>query len=457
MTETRHRPLAALLALVFLADVLFWGHAPGLSLAIFALALFAAALRARPRPVALAVLVLAVLPVVEFVQPLSVLILALGLVTGLALQAGPGQAPWARAGAILRQVPGRAMGDLGRGMRGVSGVSAGQAARGLAQRWALPLGGGLVLAALLAEANPVLDLWLQDLANLPFDPALWLRRVLFWAGVAILAWPLILSDAAPLPPAQGPRRPQDPGAFGLNAASVARALVLFNAGLALQSALDARYLWAGTTPPGMTLAAYAHRGAYPLLATALLAGAFALAARPFVARRPLLKPLLHLWLAQNILLTLSALYRLDLYVQAYGLTYLRIHAAIWMALVAAGLALTLWQVARNHGAAWLLRRCAVLGGATLYLASFVNFADLIARTNVAMGKIDTAYLCSLGPTAAASLRNGTTWIEPQGDLDSYRLYDSGCRFTLPHIDGWRDWGFRNWRVLNTLATQEARP
>ena len=56
-------------------------------LAVFALALFGAALMLRPTrrwKAPLAVLVLACLPVVEMVQPLSLLLLGLGLVTALA-------------------------------------------------------------------------------------------------------------------------------------------------------------------------------------------------------------------------------------------------------------------------------------------------------------------------------------------------------------------------------------
>lgn len=434
-------PIPALLALVALADLLFWGHAPGLSLAVFALALFLAALRSRPRPLALTVLAASLLPVIDHVQALSLAILALGLPASLALQSRPGQPVLRNSLSLLAQIPSRAPRDLARAARWRQGAVPAQALRRLSRAWALPLGGLLVLLALLAAANPVLDHWLGRLATWPFDPGLWLRRALFWAGMALLAWPLILADPMPAPQHLGPNRPRDPQRLGLNPASVTRALILFNAALALQSLMDARYLWAGVTPPGMTLASYAHRGAYPLLATALLAGAFALAARPFAAR-PALRALLYLWLGQNILLTASALYRLDLYIRSYGLTYLRTHAAIWMALVALGLGLTLWQVARNHSARWLLTRNAALAAATLYLCAFVNFADLIARTNLAMGKIDPDYLCDLPETAFAAL--------PEALVRQ-------CLLSPPVITGWRDWGFRNWRVLHNLGLQEGAP
>src|SRR5690606_27350298 len=57
-----------------------------------------------------------------------------------------------------------------------------------------------------------------------------------------------------------------------------KTLVVLNAVFLVQLALDARYLLLGAAlPEGMTYAQYAHRGAYPLIVTALLAGAMVLA------------------------------------------------------------------------------------------------------------------------------------------------------------------------------------
>ena len=436
----------ALVVLVLLADVLFWGHGVGLSLALFAAAVFAASLTCRPRGTAAALLTLGALPVLDHVQPLSVAFLTGGLITAITLNR-PDPAPdllratWR----LARRIP---LGGLGDGMAALHrlrlDLNATNPLRQMARAWAFPLGGTLILTALLVQANPILDGWLTDL---PLAPGDWAQRALSWSGTALALWPLVTT-----PPTATPtlRRTMTLPRSGLNATSVAHALVAFNVVLGLQTLLDLRYLWSGAQlPPGLTLAAYAHRGAYPLLATALLAGAFALAARPWLAERRTLKPLLILWLAQNILLTLSALYRLDLYVQSFGLTYLRIHALIWMALVAAGLALTLTQIALTRSNLWLLIRCTLLGAATLYAAAFLNFADLITRTNVAMGKIDPLYLCDLGPTAAASTPAIARWVTTGDDI-----LGRDCLMTPPAPQTWRNWGFRNWLVLRNLARQK---
>ena len=62
-------------------------------------------------------------------------------------------------------------------------------------------------------------------------------------------------------------------------ATLTLSLFTFNAIFAIQNGLDIAFLWSGAAlPEGVTLAEYAHRGAYPLIATALLAGLFVLVA-----------------------------------------------------------------------------------------------------------------------------------------------------------------------------------
>ena len=364
-TSRAKGPAFALIQLPLLGGILFWHHTPGLSLAIFAAAVFAAA-SPRPKSTALAVLTLAVLPVVDYVQPLVITILVLGRPSTMAINRGLALIT------LLKRLPLALPQDLATGLSHLPRLPALQFARNRA----FPLGGGLIL---LSQANPVLAHWIAALTNLPLDPVDLALRALFWCGLALILGPL-LTEAEVTPITM--RLPNL--TLGLNAASVTHALILFNAMLALQTAMGLAYLYRGTTPPGMTLATYAHRGEYPLLATALLAGAIALAARPWLGEHPSLKPLLLLWLAQNVLLTLSALYRLDPYVQSFGLTYLRVHAAIWMGLAAAGPALTLARIAAQKSDRWLLVRSMALGLGTLYLCAFVNFAAVIAQVNLAL-------------------------------------------------------------------------
>lgn len=462
---------AALILLVLLGDFLFWGYCPGLSLALFAWGVFAAVrLESPPRKnqwSSAGVLLLATLPILEHVQLLSLIFLTAGLLCAVVLLRIPPEIktreslPWV-ANAVLRLIkraPNAGIVALAAHIRdwrtraASHSSSSGTSVRTFLRNWAFPLGGVMVLSALLISANPVLEHMLVRMLRVDFDLFGLLRRAMFWSGLALLVWP-VLSAPAPnetialtLPGWNAKRF--------LNVGSVFRALVLFNLMLALQSVLDFSILFGGASlPDGMSYATYAHRGAYPLLATALLAGGFALAARPFSDQNPALKSLLLLWLAQNVLLTLSAVFRLNLYIDAYGLTYLRVYAVIWMGLVALGLVMVAWQVQRGRSSAWLVLRVAALGAGTLYTCAFINFAALIATDTLSRAAdshntipTDWLYLCSLGHTAAKAM---STQMARQ-PIPHIPDRVQSCVHPVPTNPNWREWDFRTARVNGYLA------
>lgn len=477
-----------LLGLILAADLLLWRTNPGLSLVIFAGLVFAVAAWLGPRKRGLAgpggLLGLGALPAVEHVQALSLGFLAAGLIAALVLMrlpqgagaraVGQGAAQLLRALPLsglkrLRQVlpalPAQGAAQLGRGVDRARDIALGaDQSRGaarlrqVARNWAFPLGGALVLSSLLIEANPVLERFAVDLFALDVDLAELTWRAMFWLGMGLMTYPLLVAPA-PAPAASKPPRPSRlrlPG-FGLNPGSVLRALVMFNALLAVQTLMDLTILLGGAElPEGMTYATYAHRGAYPLLATAMLAGAFALAARPFLGEHRALKPLVLLWLGQNVALGVTAMLRLNLYVGEYGLTYLRAHAAIWMGLVVIGLGLTAWQILRARSNGWLMARAAGLGVVTLYACCFVNFAAVIATTNLEMKardmsyRLDVVYLCNLGPMADKAI--GRALREHQVLAD--HLSERTCwRHDLPGSDDLREWDFRSARIRAYLLAE----
>lgn len=449
--------------LVSLADVLFYAQSVGFSLALFGSVLAAAVLLLdkdqRRRGGAVALIGAAMLPVIEAVQFLSLLFWSAGLLLAV-VWVVRGRAPgWGGrflvAARFFLRLPGFAVFDLVRGVyrSATPSLVAGRAGF-ILRAWAMPLGVGAVFTALIIAANPVLEGWLKALTNLTNPPVTLVARMMFWGLMAAVIWPFLrlAQQRAGLAKPSRMAIPQQQIKLGVNPASVANALALFNLIFALQTAMDLTYLWGGADlPDGLNYAQYAHRGAYPLVATALLAGAFALISRPYTEGRPLLRWLLALWLGQNILLVVSSLYRLDLYVESYGLTYLRIAAAIWMGLVAVGLILTAWQLWRGNSNLWLLQRNAVMLVMVLYACCFVNFAAVIAQSHLARfvgSEIDAAYICGLGPNAAAEITEYTAQTGTQ-------LCRDGA-MPGPQIDGWRDWGFRSWRVQRNLAAVKAQ-
>jgi hypothetical protein len=174
--------------------------------------------------------------------------------------------------------------------------------------WIVPLGIFTVFVWLFASANPLIEHGLLRIDLRSLIDALDPLRVAFWVLLAGSIWPLMLrrsrrnSVARPAIAEAVVGAPSEPGLFFGKAAMV-RSLILFNVLFAVQSGLDLVYLWGGASlPDGMSHAEYAHRGAYPLIATALLAAGFVL-----VAMRPggpaehsrLIRPLVLAWIAQK--------------------------------------------------------------------------------------------------------------------------------------------------------------
>ena len=247
-----------------------------------------------------------------------------------------------------------------------------------------------------------------------------------------------------------------------------RSLILFNALFALQTGLDLVYLWGGAAlPDGLTYAEYAHRGAYPLIATALLAAGFVL-----IAMRPggpaeqsrLIRPLVLVWTGQNILLVISSILRLDLYVAAYSLTRLRFAAFIWMMLVTAGLLLMLIQMILKKPNSWLVAANAATLALVLYGCCFINAPRLIASYNVEHSReaggpgpnLDLRYLASLGSQALPVLEAHMKEIPALWPIAlDFRICLDRDRFR--RLGNWRAWGFRAWRLERYLSNNPDRP
>lgn len=206
---------------------------------------------------------------------------------------------------------------------------------------ALPVLGGLLFLALFTVANPVIEAGLRTL-RLP-GPG----HVIFVVLAFCAAWPLLRPWAFRQRMAPGPGIDLPSASLS----SVLLALATFNAIFAIQNGLDIAFLWSGAALPGkVTLADYAHRGAYSLIATALIAGVLSLwMLRPgsTVASDGRARALLVLWVMQNLLLVASSMLRTIDYVEAFSLTELRIAALLWMLLVGIGLVLICWTILRG--------------------------------------------------------------------------------------------------------------
>lgn len=449
---------SAILLLIALADFLFWQHPIGLSLVIFSAGLSAAALtNLRPffsqRDWLLFAGVWAgsALPVLEFVQTTSVLILILGHVSLLIWSA---KRSFSNALArsllflphtfLLFAVRNSVL--LGKDLIETTPT----VTRSAITAWILPLAVGLIFMMLFIGANPVFQEWTNDLLNLDLSPDA-CARATFWSVTGILVLPFVLFKryASELQSRTGHRRfsVKHEGTL-INFRSVQNSLVLFNSMFLLQNATDLMVLWGALgLPEGMTYAAYAHSGAYPLMATSVLAVLFALISRRFTYGSYLIKILLLVWIAQNVMLLGSTIFRLDLYIGAYGLTYLRLRATIGMFLVLAVMLLMIWQLWKSKSNQWLSGSCAVVVAAVFYTCSFVNFGHVIASENLSRdGQTkDTYYLCQY-------TRSGIKAIHDHYTETGEKLCAHKFKYTEFLPDDWRSWSYRAARLESHRQT-----
>ncbi len=313
---------------------------------------------------------------------------------------------------------------------------------------ALPLLASAGFLALFASANPLIARAFAAVRLPDLDD------VLFWCVMLALIWPS-------LRPARLTTRitnllPDAPtGWQGLNPQSVLISLSLFNLVFAIQNGLDLAFLWSGAPlPVGVTLADYAHRGAYPLIVTALLAGLFVLMLRPgsATAADRTIRRLVVLWVAQNLLLVASSILRTCDYIAVYMLTPLRIAALVWMALVGLGLALICWRMLRNKSASWLINANTLAAATALVASSLVDYDAIAADWNVRHarevgGKGVALDLCALSEAGTAALvplaQLERRALEPRFRVQVIRVRQQILASAGEQQANWRDWTRRD--------------
>jgi hypothetical protein len=483
LLDSLPRKLFIALALTAFADWLFYDHTPGISAALFLAVLACLSLLTNPlnpglrqSAVAAALLVAGLSTVIEEFNILSASLAVLALAVAVSSLSNPFIERFGDRLAALQDLliigPFRIFADVARSSR-----------LSLTLRyftvWVVPLALSCVFLVLFSSANPLIDNWLKAIELPALLARLSVARLLFWSVTLCVVWPFIYLKWIRRPPAEPWAINAEPATdtaqgelFG--AAAILRSLLLFNVLFAVQTGLDIVYLWGGVAlPDGMTYAAYAHRGAYPLIATALLAAGFVLAAmRPDgpAARMPVIRLLVFLWVAQNVMLVVSSILRLDLYVQIYSLTYWRVAAFFWMLLVAAGLLLIVARIALNRSNQWLVLMNLATLALTAWICAFINFPVVIASWNVDHSKemsgngvmLDFSYLLSLGPQALPAIDRYLASL-PDNYLRNKLSWDRDQLVTaqLAGLDSWRAWSFRQHRLRHYLSAGappvQARP
>ncbi|HEX8512926.1 MAG TPA: DUF4173 domain-containing protein [Allosphingosinicella sp.] len=321
---------------------------------------------------------------------------------------------------------------------------------------ALPVLGTALFLALFSAANPLIANAFARLDLIAAIGGFSIARLFFWLLIALVVWSFLRPPRILLAARTAPEAPLT--LPGVTPASIALSLAAFNLVFALQNGLDIAFLWSGAPLPGdMTLAEYAHRGADPLIVTALLAALFVLVTlRPGTptAESALVRRLVYAWVAQNIVLVASTMLRTLDYIEVFSLTRLRIAALVWMALVAVGLVLICIRLWRRKSGPWLINANLAAALAALTACAAVDLGALAARWNVRHAAevggdsvpLDLCYLNQLGPSALLPLIE----LESRPIGPRFRERVSWTRNLImdrlaTRQGDWHGWTFRNAR------------
>lgn len=259
-----------------------------------------------------------------------------------------------------------------------------------------------------------------------------------------------------------------PASLALGPIEVGVFLGLLNALFLTFVVVQVRYLFGGEAlvlaTTGLTYAEYARRGFFELTGVAALVLPMLLAAhwglRPGDrAAGRAFRLLAGALIALLFVIIVSAVQRMRLYQETYGLTELRVYTTAfmgWLAIVLAIFALTVLRGRRER----FVFGASVAAFATLALLNALNPDEVIARTNLARAvatpdrAFDARYGTSLSGDAVPALIDALPTLPPSEQRTVARTLLA--EWTPPPTRDWRVWNWGRWRAWDAVAANEAR-
>ncbi|MGE0494665.1 MAG: DUF4153 domain-containing protein [Vulcanimicrobiota bacterium] len=312
------------------------------------------------------------------------------------------------------------------------------------------VGRGLLMAApllaiftwLLASADPIFGSRLTQLLQLGFGQS-WttvVRIVLF----TLACMGLFRLLAFRLEPVEAPLEPDNARDEVEVSTALASLNLLFGAFLAVQ----AHYLFGGVehlAAWNLNYADYARHGFFELATCTILVFVVAGLAYRWSYRGP--RPgwplaLVALLVAQTFGLAGSAIFRLQLYIQEFGLSVLRFYAAAGVVTMCLLLAVILVASLSRKPFAWVVARQVVAAMAVLALVGSVRVDSLVVSTHLdrlrhGQKTIDIEYLGRLSTDAIPLLEKATA--DPDPEVRQAAGLIAGRILDRRPTDAWQSW------------------
>lgn len=315
----------------------------------------------------------------------------------------------------------------------------------------------IVFGALFASADAGFTRYASALTNV-ISPEILQHIVLVgvfgWLGTSLLG---IGCRKAPAPAATAPLASAK---LGLGATETHIVLALLSALFGAFVLLQLGYLFGGSdvivNTSGLTVAEYARRGFFELVVVAALTLGLLLVFDATDCERPVLRRYGSVLIVCVLIILASALQRLFLYTDAFGMTIERFSALavmLWQAFNLVAFALT---VLRDR-AAGFASALVISGIGALLLLALVNPGALIAKINVERAvedgrELDTAYLTLLGADAVPAVLddfNALTAVQQcevaRALVGTYPVGEDGTPL--------QDTDWRRWNAARSTAAQ----
>lgn len=212
------------------------------------------------------------------------------------------------------------------------------------------------------------------------------------------------------------------------------------------------YLYGGMKnglPAGLSYAEYARSGFFQLAALTFINFILLIACRSFMKKdNKILTVLCNITFTLLILFTLNILYsasfKLSLYENSYGLTYLRVFVHLFMLLL---LILSIASLIGIWYTKLPLVKAIIIISITFYTAvNYMNIDGFIAKKNIASGKLDIQYLITLSDEAIPYLLK----LEDSADQPSKAILKENLALRKERLKRQTSWYEFKWGLVSHL-------
>jgi hypothetical protein len=239
-------------------------------------------------------------------------------------------------------------------------------------------------------------------------------------------------------------------------------LILINVIYAIFSFIQFKYLFGGSSfilPSSFTYAEYARRGFAELVIVSIINFGILIFGITFAKKESAkivasIRAFLTLLVIFTFVLLISAFYRMSIYEQAYGFTYLRIFVQVFMIMLFFLFVMNIVYI--WHTELPIIKSYFIISLAVYIIMNFANVDTIIAKNNInryfKTGQIDMAYLKGLSYDAAPDIQKFSILIKDSGTLKEKQMtlelekYFKEINLELKNQKSWQSYNISRYKA-----------